>query len=174
MSGKHLLARAFEQQSESTDTNQNKPPEETSDKEERMVMVTGPLAAVFSKALSEAYAKPDSLTGVAVESQANDQIAGVAALLAEQAAAKATGDTVHVFNYPAVYKSAQQPSDAPEPVAVTRDLSKIVGQVPTRFIFYQDCTTPTSDAPTGGATTRMLPVVESIEIVVRTRKHHCR
>ena len=173
MSGKHLLARAFEEQSETTkrtESAEDRAPQEGGDNEERMVVIQGPLSAVFSKALAEAYAKPDSVAGVAAESQANDQITGVAALLAEQAAVKGNGDTVHVFEYPAVYKSAAQPGDAPEPVAVTRDLSKVVGQVPTSFIFYQDCTSPTSDAPTGGETTRMLPVIESIEIVVHTRK----
>jgi hypothetical protein len=136
--------------------------------EQPTVLLQGPLATIFSQALNIAYAKPDPISGVATESLANDQITGVAMYLAEQASKdEQTPGEVKAYSFGPMTKLDDAAS--PEPVAVVRDLSAAAQSVPTSFIFYQDCMQPTDDTPQGGVVTKLLPVVESIEVVVKVR-----
>lgn len=169
---KTLLAMALSSTSvaieSDNDTSQIVPNQPSQLVDQPGVLMQGPLAVIMHQALAITHAKPDAISGVATESLANDQITGVAMFLAEQAAKAESGaGEVKSFSFGPTVKLADATS--PEPVAVVRDLAEAAQSVPTSFIFYQDCMQPTDDTPQGGVVTKLLPVVESIEVVVKVR-----
>lgn len=176
MSRRHLLSIALQSHVDElpgdpkeSSANVQQAPEQTDQTQQptqvELVAMKGPLAAIFSRALDIVYAKPDSITGVGVESQANDQISAVAQLLQENS--KNTDATIQHISSNAVYKSSREKI---EPIAVIREIANICDQVPVGFTFYQDCAQPAPGHPTGAEVTKLLPGIESIEIVVNLRK----
>lgn len=49
-------------------------PETTDEESKDFIVMKGPLSELYTEALNKVYAKPDAVTGVATESQANDAL----------------------------------------------------------------------------------------------------
>lgn len=142
--------------------------QEQDENKEPVVMMTGPLSSIYTRALNLAYAKdPNGPTETTLESQAID---------AAMANAQSQRDQVEdgdVIELPYFYNPSTSKEE--ERAEVTKVLNQI-GRKDVEFVFYQDETIPEAMAGQVNANLqggRML-AIESIQIRVRVRRDNSR
>lgn len=140
--------------------------------EEKTVVMQGPLADVYKKALDIAYAKPDPVTGepaIATESQAIDAM--VAKALAEAISKQQEGDTPRRLTVYGVSKIKVGQSDIVNVAKTFADENTN----PDDFFVVIDATTPSVNGSVGGETQEYIeygPVLESMVLKMGGKLFH--